>query len=199
MSNWKRPSATHIRCHYCNWIYWPAPRDPPKFHVMHTDSNLNVIEAKMENVWWKVFRCNWPTCLHSVSVIRVQFSNLISVPFRRTVACICGQKPLVFVRHHSPHDAHKQYWFAIVILTVWHITGSTSKPDWNALQDGWFCWGDAMKRMKNSLSHTFFSVVAVACGCAAVVIWWRLCYKYCRRKKCLNACATRELLTQHIL
>lgn len=48
------------------------------------------------------------TCGHDVVTTRVQFSNWISVPLRRVVACICGQKPLVFVRHHSPHDAHGQ-------------------------------------------------------------------------------------------
>lgn len=43
-----------------------------------------------------------------VVVMRVQFSNSTSVPFRREVAYICGQKPLVFVRHHSPQDTHGQ-------------------------------------------------------------------------------------------
>lgn len=33
---------------------------------------------------------------HDVDEIRVQFSNMISVPFRLDVACICGQNPLVF-------------------------------------------------------------------------------------------------------
>lgn len=43
-----------------------------------------------------------------VVVIRVQFSSWMSVPFRRDVACICGQNPLVLVKHHSPHDTHGQ-------------------------------------------------------------------------------------------
>lgn len=48
------------------------------------------------------------TCGHEVVTIRVQFSSCMSVPLRRVVACICGQKPLVLVKHHSPHDTHGQ-------------------------------------------------------------------------------------------
>jgi len=43
-----------------------------------------------------------------VLVTRVQLLSWISVPLRRTTEWICGQKPLVRVKHHSPHDAQGQ-------------------------------------------------------------------------------------------
>jgi hypothetical protein len=63
----------------------------------------------------------------------VQSSKTTSVPLRRTVAWICEQKPLVFVKHHSPQLAQPQL-FTVVALTVWHMTGSGSMPVWKALK-----------------------------------------------------------------
>lgn len=70
---------------------------------------------------------------HEIVLNLVQFSKTTSVPLRLTVAWIWGQKPLVFVKHHSPQLAQPQL-FTIVALTVWHITGSGSMPMWKALK-----------------------------------------------------------------
>lgn len=70
---------------------------------------------------------------HDVLVTLVQLFSWISVPLRRTIEWIWGQKPLVLVRHHSPQDAQGQL-LGIWRSTVWHMTGSSSKPDLKALE-----------------------------------------------------------------
>lgn len=84
-------------------------------------------------MWANVLNAYKLTIAQDVLVMRLQLFNCISVPLRRTTECICGQKPLVRVKHHSPHDAHGHWAFGIWRSIVWHITGSNSKPDLKAL------------------------------------------------------------------
>jgi len=51
-----------------------------------------------------------------VLATRVQLFSCISVPLRRTMEWIWGQKPLVLVRHHSPQEAQGQ------LLGIWRST-----------------------------------------------------------------------------
>lgn len=55
---------------------------------------------------------------HAVQLMRVQFSNSMSVPLRRDVAWICGQKPLVFYFNGYWHLMEVSNWLISINCTV---------------------------------------------------------------------------------